>query len=256
MVPGPGQDQGPRQGPCQGRLEPTRRGRSKGRCDACSADVPSAMVVCRCGLVLSPTRRGRNKGCCDVCSAGVPPAMVVYRCGLFLSLTDTDTAPVPVAAGGPDPALNAGLLARRDAHASRRPSVAPSAWSRVGSVEGCDHADGTPAACHIAGRTDFIAFAKRPPAAATRPHERTTVGKRGPAVVCHARAPLPRPGSSGEPGRHLCKAGRSAEGSFRHKCGPGTPMEARSAGPVAPPGFLDSIERGMGACAPLPWRTG
>ena len=32
----------------------------------------------------------------------------------------------------PDHALVAGLLGRRDALASRRPSVAPSAWSRVG----------------------------------------------------------------------------------------------------------------------------
>ena len=31
---------------------------------------------CRCGLVPSPTRRGRCKGRCDACSAGVPPAMV------------------------------------------------------------------------------------------------------------------------------------------------------------------------------------
>ncbi len=56
------------------------------------------------------------------------------------------------------------------------------------------------------------ARAKRPPAAATRPHERTTVGKRGPAVVCHARAPLPRPGSSGEPGTALCATHRVPEG--------------------------------------------
>mgnify|MGYP001812568667 CR=1 FL=1 len=34
----------------------------------------------------------------------------------------------------------------------RRPSVAPSARSRGGGVEGCDHADGTPAACFAAWR--------------------------------------------------------------------------------------------------------
>jgi len=54
--------------------------------------------------------------------------------------------------------FSAGLLARCDAFASQRPSVAPSAWSLVGCGEGCDHADGTPAACLVAGRADFIAL--------------------------------------------------------------------------------------------------
>ncbi len=72
----------------------------------------------------------RHKGRCDVCSAGVPPAMVVYRCGLVRSLTDTETASVPDAA--PDAVLITGLLVRCDALASQRPSVAPSAWSLVG----------------------------------------------------------------------------------------------------------------------------
>ncbi len=117
---------------------------------------------CRSGLVLSPTRPWRCKGRCDVCSAGVPPAMLVYRCGLVLSPTDTDTdadtAPVPVAVVVPDRVLIAGLLGRRDALASRRPSVAPSAWSRVGGGEGCDHADGAPTAFLVAGTADRIAL--------------------------------------------------------------------------------------------------
>jgi hypothetical protein len=46
----------------------------------------------------------------------------------------------------------AGLLVRRDACASRRPSVAPSAWSRDGELKDCDHADGTPATCIVAWR--------------------------------------------------------------------------------------------------------
>ncbi len=55
-------------------------------------------------------------------------------------------------AGSRVPALLPGLLGRL-----RRPSVAPSARSRVGGGEGCDHADGAPAACLAAGRADRIA---------------------------------------------------------------------------------------------------
>jgi hypothetical protein len=42
--------------------------------------------------------------------------------------------------------VDSGLLVR-----PRRPSVAPSAWSRGGGLKDFDHADGTPAASHAAG---------------------------------------------------------------------------------------------------------
>ena len=92
-------------------------------------------------------RRGELDACipgllgrCDGCSADVPSAMVVYRCGLVLSPADTvsDT----------EPALNTGLLGRCDALASQRPSVAPSACSLVGRLRGLrprrGHAGGLP----------------------------------------------------------------------------------------------------------------
>ncbi len=158
---------------------------------------------CRSGLVLSPTRPWRYKGRCDVCSAGVPPAMLVYRCGLVLSPTDTDTdadtAPVPVAVVVPDRVLITGLLGRRDALASRRPSVAPSAWSRVGGGEGCDHADGAPAAFLVAGRTRMW------------------------------RAPR------GSPVAPLCGARGGAGWWFQHNGVPGTPMGWGF--PLGPVGF-------------------
>jgi len=44
--------------------------------------------------------------------------------------------------------ISSGHLGRR-----RRPSVAPSARSRGGNVEDCDHADGTPAASLVSGRS-------------------------------------------------------------------------------------------------------
>jgi hypothetical protein len=121
--------------------------------------VGRGFLVFRCGLVPSPARRGRYKGRCDVCSAGVPPAIVACRYGLDTSSTDTAPVPAPVPAADPRTLfLVTGLLGRCDALASRRPSVAPSAWSLVGSVEGCDHADGAPAACFVAGRTDLEAL--------------------------------------------------------------------------------------------------
>ncbi len=173
---------------------PTRRGSYKGRCDACSAGVPPAMVVYRCGLVPSPTRRGSYKGRRDVCSAGVPPAMVVYRCGLVpansvpdpeggdvsrarvrrdggvpmagssLPIRDVKTVGrfresagrsglVGFPAAAPRGSISTGLLGRL-----WRPSVARSARSRVGRRKGCNHADGAPAACLVAGKADRIAL--------------------------------------------------------------------------------------------------
>jgi hypothetical protein len=90
--------------------------------------------------------------------------------------------------------------------------------------KGCDHADGTPAACLVAGRADRIALAKRPPAAATRPHERTTVGQvpvgaRYDIVRCVTRGRLVDPAQCQT--RHSDGGGYSAR-QGRHRVGEST----------------------------------
>ncbi len=178
---------------------PPRRGRNKGRCDACSAGVPPAMVVYRCGLVLSPTRRGCCKGCCDACSAGVPPAMVVYRCGLVSSpprrdrckgCCDVCSAGVPAGDGGVP--MRVGSITHETWSLQRAllwframPS-APAFWAAVTlwrpggpashhrrgralvAWEGCDHADGAPAAFLVAWTADCIALPREPGSAIVR----------------------------------------------------------------------------------------
>ncbi len=59
--------------------------------------------------------------------------------------------------------LSPGLLDRCDAVASQRPIGAPSVWSRGGRGEGCEHADGAPVACLVAGRTDLEALPEGSP---------------------------------------------------------------------------------------------
>ena len=121
----------------------TRRGRCKGRCDACSAGVPPAMVVYRRGLVPSSTRRGCCKGRCDACSAGVPPAMVVYRCGL-----------VPSPNG----------IRRRSLPLFRTVSSSPAFWTAVTHWR-----PGGPASHHRRGRAWVAGRAATTPMARRRP---------------------------------------------------------------------------------------
>ncbi len=63
---------------------------------------------------------------------GVATAILAVDGGVAVSGTGTGKGAAVV----PDDALSTGLLGRRDALASRRPSVAPSAWSRVGCLRG------------------------------------------------------------------------------------------------------------------------
>ena len=59
----------------------------------------------------------------------------------------------------------AGLLGRRDALASRRPSVARSAWSNGGDWKGGDHAARAPAAYWQTGRNSLGVLAEECPVA-------------------------------------------------------------------------------------------
>ncbi len=186
---------------------------------------PDAESIAALSLSLNP----------DAAPGGLPSSPVVI----------VGPMPDPRSGGARRPACLLGLC---DAVASQRPSVAPSAWSRVGSVEGCDHADGTPAACLVAGRADLEAL---PEGARYDIVRRAPRGRVVDPAQCQTRHPVGA-GFSACPGRLRsrisirlgghCGGGLPAcpsvslkeAGRFRESAGCWAGLDARFLAPSAP----------------------
>ena len=106
----------------------------------------------RSGTMPDPAPRGtllslRPGTASDAVAADVPDAVAAQTLSLSL---------IPAAA--PEPALSAGLLVCCDAEASQRPASHHRRGRSWVDWRGCDHADGAPAACLVAGAADRIAL--------------------------------------------------------------------------------------------------